>query len=128
MGKSPRAPAPAIMSTAMSAPARSIHGARAKAALSSPQALKTMRRARVTSIPRRASQTARAPAPRQPISVAMNQAERGTHVDPDLVDVFLEQAETFHRIKIFNEFEDNPESISDLLDHRKAKEKPQAGG
>ena len=42
-------------------------------------------------------------------SGADDQGERGTHFDPDLVDVFVRQAETFQRIKLFNEFEDNPE-------------------
>jgi PAS domain S-box-containing protein len=46
-------------------------------------------------------------------------AERATHFDPDVVDVFAAHHETFRRIKLFNEFEQNPETIGDLLDRRK---------
>lgn len=51
-------------------------------------------------------------------AMAIIARERGTHFDPDLVDLFLEHHETFRRIKLFNEFEENPETIGDLLDRR----------
>jgi response regulator RpfG family c-di-GMP phosphodiesterase len=42
-------------------------------------------------------------------------AERGTHFDPDVVDAFIDRADVFRRIKMFNEFEEDPQSIDDLL-------------
>jgi PAS domain S-box-containing protein len=47
---------------------------------------------------------------------AMIVAESGTHFDPDIVEVFAANHETLHRIKLFNEFEQNPQTIGDLLD------------
>jgi HD-GYP domain-containing protein (c-di-GMP phosphodiesterase class II) len=41
--------------------------------------------------------------------------ERGSHFDPDVVDVFLESEEIFNRIRMFESFRENPESIDDLL-------------
>ena len=41
--------------------------------------------------------------------------ERGTQFDPDMVDAFIQNQEVFRRIKMFNEFEENPETIDDLL-------------
>jgi PAS domain S-box-containing protein len=42
-------------------------------------------------------------------------AERGTHFDPDVVDAFVQRSDVFRRIKMFNEFEEDPQSIDDLL-------------
>ncbi len=61
-------------------------------------------------------------------AVRLIRAERGTHFDPDIVDVFVEQADTFHRIKLFNEFEDHPETIADLLEGRKPARRSPPGG
>jgi PAS domain S-box-containing protein len=41
--------------------------------------------------------------------------ERGSHFDPDVVDVFLRSEEIFNRIRMFENFKENPESIDDLL-------------
>jgi len=48
-------------------------------------------------------------------TVKMIASEKGTHFDPELVDIFAESHETFRRIKMFHEFEENPETIDDLL-------------
>ncbi|MCX7029387.1 MAG: PAS domain S-box protein [Spirochaetes bacterium] len=42
-------------------------------------------------------------------------SERGTHFDPDIVDVFLTEQETFQRIRMFESFREHPESIDDLI-------------
>jgi response regulator RpfG family c-di-GMP phosphodiesterase len=42
-------------------------------------------------------------------------SERGTHFDPDVVDVFLAEQETFQRIRMFESFREHPESIDDLI-------------
>jgi PAS domain S-box-containing protein len=42
-------------------------------------------------------------------------SERGTHFDPDVVDVFLAEQETFQRIRMFENFREHPESIDDLI-------------
>jgi PAS domain S-box-containing protein len=42
--------------------------------------------------------------------------ERGTQFDPDIVDAFIENHHVFQRIKVFIEFEENPQSINDLLE------------
>ncbi len=42
-------------------------------------------------------------------------SERGTHFDPDVVDVFLTEQETFQRIRMFESFREHPESIDDLI-------------
>ncbi len=42
-------------------------------------------------------------------------SERGTHFDPEIADAFMMNHEIFRRIKMFNEFEENPETIDDLL-------------
>ncbi|MBE3129260.1 MAG: PAS domain S-box protein, partial [Acidobacteria bacterium] len=46
-------------------------------------------------------------------------SERGTHFDPDIVDVFLEYGETFRRIHMQQSFQEHPESIDDLLTHER---------
>lgn len=51
-------------------------------------------------------------------ALEMIQAERGKHFDPQIVDIFVENQEVFQRIKRFVEFEENPESIYDLLSER----------
>jgi response regulator RpfG family c-di-GMP phosphodiesterase len=42
-------------------------------------------------------------------------SERGTHFDPDVVDVFIDAQETFRRIHLLETFREHPESIDDLL-------------
>ena len=42
--------------------------------------------------------------------------ERGTHFDPDVVDVFVQELETFRRIQMLESFREHPESIGDILD------------
>jgi HD-GYP domain-containing protein (c-di-GMP phosphodiesterase class II) len=42
-------------------------------------------------------------------------SERGTHFDPDVVDVFVENNEIFSRIRMFENFREHPESVDDLL-------------
>ncbi len=51
-------------------------------------------------------------------ALEMISAERGKHFDPQIVDIFVENQEVFQRIKRFVEFEDNPETIFDLLSER----------
>jgi PAS domain S-box-containing protein len=46
-------------------------------------------------------------------------SERGTHFDPEIVDVFLEYGETFQRIHMQQSFQEHPESIDDLLTHQR---------
>jgi PAS domain S-box-containing protein len=46
-------------------------------------------------------------------------SEKGTHFDPDVVDVFLANAETFRRIHMQQTFQEHPESIDDLLTHER---------
>ncbi len=41
--------------------------------------------------------------------------ERGTHFDPDIVDVFEQNLETFQRIQMLESFKEHPESIDDIL-------------
>ncbi len=41
--------------------------------------------------------------------------ERGTHFDPDIVDVFVDSLETFQRIQMLESFKEHPESIDDIL-------------
>lgn len=48
-------------------------------------------------------------------AVEIIKSERGTHFDPDIIDVFLENQEVFKRINKFISFQENPASISDLL-------------
>ena len=48
-------------------------------------------------------------------AVEIINSERGTHFDPDIVNVFLENQEVFKRINKFILLQENPESISDLL-------------
>ncbi len=43
---------------------------------------------------------------------------RGTQFDPELVDAFLANEEVFDRIRRFQEFEEHPESIEQLLEGR----------
>lgn len=42
-------------------------------------------------------------------------SERGTHFDPDVVDVFQRSQETFKRIRMLEALRHHPESISDIL-------------
>ncbi|NOY09906.1 MAG: PAS domain S-box protein [Spirochaetes bacterium] len=42
-------------------------------------------------------------------------SEKGTHFDPDIVNIFLDNEEVFKRIKLFETFSENPESIDDIL-------------
>ncbi len=41
-------------------------------------------------------------------------AERGTHFDPEIVDVFLQVQETFHRIRMLEDFRLHPEAARTL--------------
>ena len=47
--------------------------------------------------------------------------ESGTHFDPEIVDAFIGNEQIFKRIKIFNEFEEHPETIDDLIGSREIK-------
>ncbi|MGA2640785.1 MAG: HD domain-containing phosphohydrolase, partial [Spirochaetia bacterium] len=42
-------------------------------------------------------------------------SERGTHFDPDIVDVFGQNLDTFRRIRMLESFKEHPESIDDIL-------------
>jgi HD-GYP domain-containing protein (c-di-GMP phosphodiesterase class II) len=42
-------------------------------------------------------------------------AESGTHFDPDIVEVFTQNQETFRRIQMLESFKEHPESIEDIL-------------
>ncbi len=42
-------------------------------------------------------------------------SERGTHFDPDVVDVFCQNLDTFRRIQMLESFKEHPESIDDIL-------------
>ena len=42
-------------------------------------------------------------------------SERGTHFDPDVVDVFLAEQETFQRIRKWENLQEHPETIDDLI-------------
>jgi putative two-component system response regulator len=42
-------------------------------------------------------------------------AESGTHFDPDIVDIFTRNQETFRRIQVPGTFSEHPESIADIL-------------
>ncbi len=42
-------------------------------------------------------------------------SERGTHFDPDIVDIFGQNHETFRRIRMLESFQEHPESIDDIL-------------
>jgi len=48
-------------------------------------------------------------------AVRIISSERGTHFDPDVVDGFLAEQETFRRIRMFENFQEHPESIDDLI-------------
>ena len=48
-------------------------------------------------------------------SVAIIAEGRGTQFDPDLVDAFLANEEVFDRIRMFHEFEEQPQTIEQLL-------------
>ena len=41
--------------------------------------------------------------------------EAGTHFDPEIVSVFLDNIEVFKRIKLFSEFQENPETIPVIM-------------
>ncbi len=43
-------------------------------------------------------------------------SERGKQFDPEIVDVFLENNEVFERVRKFIDFEENPETIGELID------------
>ena len=58
--------------------------------------------------------TYKAPLPHEE-AVRIITSERGTHFDPDIVDVFIEHQETFRRIHLLDTFREHPESIDDLL-------------
>ena len=66
--------------------------------------------------------TYKAPLPHEE-AVKIISSERGTHFDPDVVDIFLENQETFRRIHLLETFQEHPESIDDLISAR-----PGAGG
>ena len=48
-------------------------------------------------------------------SVKIILSERGTHFDPDIVDVFGQNLDTFRRIRMLESFKEHPESIDDIL-------------
>jgi PAS domain S-box-containing protein len=48
-------------------------------------------------------------------SVAIIAEGRGTQFDPELVDAFLANEEVFDRIRMFQEFEEHPQTIEQLL-------------
>jgi HD-GYP domain-containing protein (c-di-GMP phosphodiesterase class II) len=48
-------------------------------------------------------------------AVDIIKSERGTHFDPDIVDVFMESLDTFRRIHMLEGFAQHPESIDDIL-------------
>ncbi|MGA2478281.1 MAG: HD domain-containing phosphohydrolase [Spirochaetia bacterium] len=48
-------------------------------------------------------------------SVKIIMSERGTHFDPDIVDVFGQNLEIFNRIRMLETFKEHPESIDDIL-------------
>jgi len=52
-------------------------------------------------------------------AVEIIKSERGSHFDPDIVDVFIENQEVFKRINRFIAFQENPESIGNLLNKQK---------
>jgi PAS domain S-box-containing protein len=58
--------------------------------------------------------TYKAPLPHEE-AVRIITSERGTHFDPEVVDVFIEQQETFRRIHMLETFQEHPVSIDDLL-------------
>jgi PAS domain S-box-containing protein len=41
--------------------------------------------------------------------------ERGTHFDPDIVDAFCANLDTFNRVHMLESFKEHPESIDDIL-------------
>jgi PAS domain S-box-containing protein len=45
-------------------------------------------------------------------------SERGTHFDPDVVDVFEQNLDTFRRIQMLESFKEHPESIDDIMNSR----------
>jgi len=47
-------------------------------------------------------------------------SERGTHFDPDIVDAFSANLETFRRIQMLESFKEHPESIDDILNAGRA--------
>jgi response regulator RpfG family c-di-GMP phosphodiesterase len=48
-------------------------------------------------------------------SVKIILSERGTHFNPDIVDVFGQNLDTFRRIRMLESFKEHPESIDDIL-------------
>jgi PAS domain S-box-containing protein len=48
-------------------------------------------------------------------------SERGSHFDPEIVDVFKVNLEVFNRIRMFENFREHPESIDDILRNGDAK-------
>ena len=48
-------------------------------------------------------------------AVEIIKKEKGKQFDPDIVDVFLENHEVFLKIKMFVNFEENPETITDII-------------
>lgn len=49
-------------------------------------------------------------------AVAIIADERGKQFDPDIVDAFLKNNQVFERIRKFIDFEENPESIGEIID------------
>jgi PAS domain S-box-containing protein len=58
--------------------------------------------------------TYKAPLPHEE-AVRIITSERGTHFDPEVVDVFNEYQETFRRIHLLETFQEHPVSIDDVL-------------
>ncbi len=56
-------------------------------------------------------------------AVEIIKSERGTHFDPDIIDVFIENQEVFRRINKFIALQENPENISALLDRQQVSAK-----
>ncbi|MGA2973959.1 MAG: HD domain-containing phosphohydrolase [Spirochaetia bacterium] len=48
-------------------------------------------------------------------AVKIIMSEKGTHFDPDIVDVFEQNLDTFRRIQMLESFKEHPESIDDIL-------------
>jgi PAS domain S-box-containing protein len=48
-------------------------------------------------------------------SVRIIVSERETHFDPEIVDVFVEMQETFHRIRMLEDFRQHPERTDELM-------------
>jgi PAS domain S-box-containing protein len=51
-------------------------------------------------------------------AVKLIASERGTHFDPDVVDVFLAEQEKFEHIRTWESLQEHPETIDDLISPR----------